>query len=51
MDIIQKRWLAEHEQKQTLHDLAKTHGVSAERIRQLEQVAMRQLREHLGSAL
>ena len=31
MDIIQKRWLAEHEQKHTLHDLAKTHGVSAER--------------------
>lgn len=48
LDIIQKRWLADDEQKQTLHDLAHTHGVSAERIRQLEQSAMRKLRTHLN---
>ena len=50
LDIIQKRWLADDEQKQTLHDLAHTHGVSAERIRQLEQSAMRKLRTHLSAS-
>ncbi len=49
LDIIQNRWLADDEQKQTLHDLAHTHGVSAERIRQLEQSAMRKLRTHLSA--
>lgn len=50
LDIIQNRWLADDEQKQTLHDLAHTHGVSAERIRQLEQSAMRKLRAHLSAS-
>ena len=50
LDIIQNRWLADDEQKQTLHDLAHTHGVSAERIRQLEQSAMRKLRTHLSAS-
>lgn len=41
-DILAQRWLAE--EKSTLHDLAATYGVSAERIRQLEQNAMKKLR-------
>jgi RNA polymerase sigma-32 factor len=41
-DILARRWLAE--QKATLHELAAKYGVSAERIRQLEQNAMKKLR-------
>jgi RNA polymerase sigma-32 factor len=41
-DILSQRWLAE--KKATLHELAAQHGVSAERIRQLEQSAMKKLR-------
>jgi RNA polymerase sigma-32 factor len=41
-DILQKRWL--NNDKATLHDLAAEYGVSAERIRQLEQNAMKKLR-------
>lgn len=41
-DILAQRWLAE--EKATLHELADKYGVSAERIRQLEQNAMKKLR-------
>jgi len=41
-DIVAQRWLAE--KKSTLHELADQYGVSAERIRQLEQAAMKKLR-------
>lgn len=41
-EILQARWLGD--QKTTLHDLADQFGVSAERIRQLEQNAMRKIR-------
>lgn len=41
-DILQKRWL--NEDKATLHDLAAQYGVSAERVRQLEQNAMKKVR-------
>ncbi len=41
-NILAQRWLA-HE-KSTLHELAAEYGVSAERIRQLEQNAMKKLR-------
>ena len=41
-DILAQRWLSE--KKSTLHDLADQYGVSAERIRQLEQAAMKQIR-------
>lgn len=40
--IIHRRWLADD--KATLHDLADEFGVSAERIRQLEQNAIKKLR-------
>ena len=43
LDIVSSRWLAED--KATLHELAERHQVSAERIRQLEQNAMKKLRE------
>ncbi|NOU21100.1 MAG: RNA polymerase factor sigma-32, partial [Methyloglobulus sp.] len=42
LDIVSSRWLAE--EKATLHQLAERHQVSAERIRQLEQNAMKKLR-------
>ena len=44
-EIIKTRWLAE--KKMTLHDLADRFGVSAERIRQLEQNAMKKMRAAL----
>lgn len=41
-DIIQRRWLSDD--KSTLHELAAEHGVSAERIRQIETAALKKLR-------
>ena len=41
-DIISKRWLSDD--KSTLQDLAKQYGVSAERIRQLENNAIKKLK-------
>lgn len=41
-DILEKRWFAD--EKSTLHELADVYGVSAERIRQLEQNAMKKLK-------
>jgi len=46
-DIIRQRWLVE--KKATLHELADEFGVSAERIRQLEQNAMKKLRASMLS--
>jgi RNA polymerase sigma-32 factor len=43
---LAKRWLNDH--KATLHDLAAEYGVSAERIRQLEQNAMQKVRKSMG---
>lgn len=42
-DIIEKRWLTDD--KQTLDQLAETYGVSAERIRQIENRAIEKLRK------
>ena len=47
-DIVQSRWLAED--KATLHDLAAKYGVSAERIRQIEQLAMKKIKVGLQQA-
>lgn len=44
-DILRSRWMAD--KKSTLHDLATRHKVSAERIRQLESQAMKQLEAEL----
>jgi RNA polymerase sigma-32 factor len=44
-DILAQRWLMED--KATLHELADKYGVSAERIRQLEQNAMKKLRGYI----
>jgi RNA polymerase sigma-32 factor len=41
-DILAQRWLSE--QKSTLHQLADQYSVSAERIRQLEQNAMKKIK-------
>ncbi|WP_435631942.1 RNA polymerase sigma factor RpoH [Carnimonas bestiolae] len=45
-DILQQRWLSDS--KATLHELADTYGVSAERIRQLEKSAMKKVRDMMG---
>lgn len=44
-DILYRRWV--REPKATLHELADLHGVSAERIRQIEMTALRKLRATL----
>ena len=41
--IVQARWL-DQENAATLHDLADQYGVSAERIRQIEQKAMQKIK-------
>lgn len=46
-DILSQRWLAE--KKATLHELAAHYGVSAERIRQLEQTAIEKLRARIAA--
>jgi RNA polymerase sigma-32 factor len=46
-DILAQRWLAE--EKATLHELAARYNVSAERIRQLEQSAMKKLRNAMAA--
>ncbi|HIJ23199.1 MAG: RNA polymerase sigma factor RpoH [Gammaproteobacteria bacterium] len=43
--IITQRWLCE--EKSTLHELAADYGVSAERIRQLEQAALKKLKSSI----
>ena len=43
-DIITRRWLAE-DAEETLQHLADKYGVSAERIRQIEVKAMKQMRK------
>ena len=45
-DILRQRWLSE--QKTTLHNLAAKYDVSAERIRQLEQNAMKKIQEQIS---
>lgn len=47
-DILAKRWLGD--QKATLHELAAQYNVSAERIRQLENNAMRKLKVSVEGA-
>ncbi len=44
-EIIRRRWL--NEKKSTLHELAAEFNISAERIRQLEQNAMKKLKESM----
>ena len=46
-DIVARRWLGDD--KATLHELAGEYGVSAERIRQLEQTAMKKLRTAIAA--
>ena len=47
-DILQRRYLADD--KATLHDLADEYGVSAERIRQIENGALKKLKALMVSA-
>src|SRR5579885_1155676 len=49
-DIITRRWLATDEGKATLHELAAEHGVSAERVRQIEKNALDKMRLLIGGA-
>ena len=47
--IVEARWLRENDPA-TLHDLAEEFGVSAERIRQIENKAMQKMRGVIGAA-
>ena len=44
-DIISNRWLVE--KKATLHELAAIHNISAERVRQIENSAIKKLKESI----
>lgn len=44
-DILRRRWLAE--EKATLHDLAAQYEISAERVRQIEKMAMDKIKKVL----
>jgi RNA polymerase sigma-32 factor len=46
-NILEARWLSD--KKATLHELADDYGVSAERIRQIEKAAMKQIRGQLAA--
>ncbi len=46
-DILTARWL--QDKKSTLHDLAEKYGVSAERIRQIEKLAMSKVKTKMAS--
>lgn len=45
-EIVRSRWL--RDKKETLHELADRFGISAERVRQLEQNAFKKLRVRFG---
>jgi RNA polymerase sigma-32 factor len=49
-DILSSRWTGADEDKATLHELAAKHGVSAERIRQIEEGAIKKLRTIMTAA-
>ena len=44
--ILKERWLTDD--KPTLHELAERHGISAERIRQIEKKAMEKIRTNIN---
>jgi RNA polymerase sigma-32 factor len=47
-DILVARWLHDEDDKPaTLHELASAHGISAERVRQIEAAAMKKLKQAL----
>ena len=47
-DILVARWLHDEDDKPaTLHELANAHGISAERVRQIEAAAMKKLKHAL----
>lgn len=45
-DILKRRWLVEN--KATLHELALEYHISAERVRQIEELAMKKLKSELS---
>ena len=45
-EIVRRRWLSE--EKSTLHELADEFSISAERVRQLEQNALKKLRKNIS---
>lgn len=47
-NIVQQRWISE--EKKTLHELGEQYGVSAERIRQIENAALKKLRGSVGAS-
>jgi RNA polymerase sigma-32 factor len=50
-DIVESRWLLSEEAQATLEDLAQKYGISAERVRQIEKVALQKIRKALPTEL
>lgn len=50
-DIVESRWLAEEDKKLTLQVLGDRYGISAERVRQLENEAIRAMQDAVVSNL
>ena len=46
-DIIESRWLQDDGEGKTLQELASQYGVSAERVRQIENAAIKKMRQVL----
>jgi RNA polymerase sigma-32 factor len=46
LEVLHARWLS-HGKKATLHDLAAHYNISAERIRQIEKVAMDKIKQYI----
>ncbi|MFT7306757.1 MAG: RNA polymerase sigma-32 factor, partial [Candidatus Azotimanducaceae bacterium] len=46
-EIVRRRWLTDD--KSTLHELAAEFSISAERVRQLEQNALKKLRKEIAA--
>lgn len=49
-DIIEQRWMAQPDQTATLKDLAEKYHISIERVRQLEQAALKKLKLAIEAA-
>jgi RNA polymerase sigma-32 factor len=50
-DIVEGRWLIDGDKKRTLTQLGRKYGISAERVRQIEATAIKQVREFVVSKL
>jgi hypothetical protein len=50
-DVISKRFGLKTGHKETLESIGKSYGITRERVRQIEEVSLKQIRDNLGSGL